>query len=260
LPQPGICCCSFRRNRLTCPLHVDCEAAPKGKRSRLAKQNFHCKPYKQKLKGEFKCLKLDLKKIRIGSKPYTRRYGNKPMPPPVPKASKRAKEISLSHLWLGEVASKKQLAAFVQGAIRYVSSTIRIHWTKLCTLAVQASPCQRERWMRSQTETPTAKYTRTSQQANSSYARIVLRDSRPADQLRDSRPAGPKEEAEGFVHSTNRGGCIDCGQQQKMHALDATADLSTDNKRWCTATLLHSICDAHSSVWRTIIIRRVLII
>lgn len=92
LPHPGVCCCSFRRNRIRCPLHIDgsCPSVktepkptaggagatkkPTKRAPRSAKLNFHCKPYKQKTKGEFKTLKLDLKRIRIGSKPYMRVY------------------------------------------------------------------------------------------------------------------------------------------------------------------------------------------
>eukprot|EP00465_Bigelowiella_longifila_P001771 CAMPEP_0185253346 /NCGR_PEP_ID=MMETSP1359-20130426/2137_1 /TAXON_ID=552665 /ORGANISM="Bigelowiella longifila, Strain CCMP242" /LENGTH=157 /DNA_ID=CAMNT_0027835713 /DNA_START=215 /DNA_END=688 /DNA_ORIENTATION=- len=47
----------------------------------MTKQNFHCKPYKQKTKGDFKVLKFDLKKVAIGSKPYMRIYGNHKLPP-----------------------------------------------------------------------------------------------------------------------------------------------------------------------------------
>jgi len=47
----------------------------------MTKHNFHCKPYKQKTKGEFKVLKFDLKRVGIGSKPYMRIYGNHKLPP-----------------------------------------------------------------------------------------------------------------------------------------------------------------------------------
>ncbi len=54
MPHPGICCCSFRRFSLNCPLHLDCndEEAPTSQhqfrgKAGYAKTNFHCKPYKQ---------------------------------------------------------------------------------------------------------------------------------------------------------------------------------------------------------------------
>jgi len=118
LPHPGICCCSFRRNRISCPLHKDCDST-NGKRSKAAKQNYHCKPYKQKTKGDFKELKLDLSKIRIGSKPYLRIYGSKKLPVPTRKDKRKREKLirkgPLSHDWLGDMAARVgALPNFVQ--------------------------------------------------------------------------------------------------------------------------------------------------
>jgi len=154
LPHPGICCCSFRRNRIVCPLHLDDCPQPNGKRK--AKHNFHCKPYKQKLKGDYKNLNMKLSKIFVGSKPYVRCYGKKPpsmsataalssssssitskaVAPPAPASLKRFSDgvfvkqekrpharyedsavahVAHSHLWLGQVASNNQLGIFIRG-------------------------------------------------------------------------------------------------------------------------------------------------
>uniref|UniRef100_A0A7S0CN10 Uncharacterized protein n=1 Tax=Amorphochlora amoebiformis TaxID=1561963 RepID=A0A7S0CN10_9EUKA len=115
LPHPGICCCSFRRNRILCPLHEDCHINANGKRTRTGKQNYHCKPYKQKIKGEFKTLKLDLSKIRIGSKPYRRTYGEQKLAKKFKKKKRDSatEKVSNSHLWLGDVTAMKQLIPFI---------------------------------------------------------------------------------------------------------------------------------------------------
>jgi len=79
IPHPGICCCSFRRNNLLCPMHVHSAAdlgliSPSGTK----KTNFHCKPYKQKtsLNKRMDLLPVDIRRIRMGSQQHMRRLSH----------------------------------------------------------------------------------------------------------------------------------------------------------------------------------------
>mmetsp|Transcript_4381 Transcript_4381/g.10269 ORF Transcript_4381/g.10269 Transcript_4381/m.10269 type:complete len:556 (-) Transcript_4381:223-1890(-) len=83
LPYPGLCCCSFRRNQILCPLHKECNPSPPSPRAsppssvrmrRFLKTNYHCKPYKQKISNRMRRLEFDIRRVRLGSKPHQRIY------------------------------------------------------------------------------------------------------------------------------------------------------------------------------------------
>eukprot|EP00466_Bigelowiella_natans_P010856 jgi/Bigna1/76309/fgenesh1_pg.40_\ len=85
LPYPGLCCCSFRRNQIKCPLHLSCQSSAKSKhgrarsqgvkdKRRFMKTNYHCKPYKQKISNKMRSLHFDIRRVRIGSRPHLRVY------------------------------------------------------------------------------------------------------------------------------------------------------------------------------------------